>query len=68
MPVGLLVGLVLLLLLGLLPRLMFLHNVRHLLWLGELGSHLSAIPVHSGLLVPVGLLLQLGLLVQVGPR
>ena len=43
---GLLVELGLLLQLGFLLRLMFLHNVRHLL--GELGSHLSAIPVHSG--------------------
>ena len=48
MPVGLLVELGLLLLLGFLPRPKFLHDVRHLLRPGELGSHLSAILVHSG--------------------
>ena len=48
MPVGLLVELGLLLLLGFLPRPKFLLNVRHLLRPGEPGSHLSAIPVPPG--------------------
>ena len=62
MTVGLLVELGLLLLLGFLPRLIFLHDVGSLLRPGEPRLHLSAIPV------PIGLLVQLGLLLQVGLR
>ena len=68
MLVGLLVGLGLLLLLGFLPRLTFLHNVGCLLRPGESGLHLSTIPVLIGLPVPPGFLVQLELLVQVGLR
>ena len=62
MPVGLIVELGLLLLLGFIPRLMFLHNIECLLRPGEPGLYLSAI------LVPIGLLMRLELLVQVGLR
>ena len=68
MPIELLVELGLLILLGFLPRIMFLHEVGCLLRPGEPGLHFSAIPFLIGLLVQLGLLIQVGLLVQVGPR
>ena len=55
MPVGLLVELRLLLLLGFLLQLIFLHNVGCLLRPREPRLHISAILVPKGLLVQVGL-------------
>ena len=64
MPVGLLVQPGILLQLGFLPRLIFLHDVGHLLRPGEPRLHLSTIPVPTGLLVPLGLLVQVRLRYQ----